>query len=68
MRVDPRIGCANEEELLGWAIMHDLLAHPLMVITGYSQWSLRFHNFTSLKAWPRCPRPLAEDKSNEQES
>ena len=53
MRTDPRKACANEQQLLGWAIVHDLIAHPLMVLTGYSQLSLRFHDATSKRAWPR---------------
>lgn len=54
MRTDPRKGCANERELLGWAILHDLIAHPFMVVTGYSRLSLRLHDYTSHKAWPRA--------------
>lgn len=53
MRTDPRAACANAKELIGWAILHDLIAHPFMALTGYSAWSLRFHNWTSLHAWPR---------------
>ncbi|OZI58741.1 hypothetical protein [Bordetella genomosp. 1] len=57
MRTDPRKGCANEREALGWAILHDLIAHPLMVLTGWSRLSLRLHDFTSHKAWPRATAP-----------
>ncbi|CAB3624540.1 hypothetical protein [Achromobacter pestifer] len=57
MRTDPRKGCANEKELLGWAILHDLVAHPFMVLTGYSRLSLRLHDYTSHKAWPRASTP-----------
>lgn len=53
MRTDPRKACANEKQLLGWAIVHDLIAHPFMVLTGYSRASLRFHDATSQRAWPR---------------
>jgi hypothetical protein len=56
MRTDPRNACANEKQLLGWAIVHDLLAHPFMVLTGYSSLSLRFHDATSRMAWPRDTR------------
>ncbi|WP_416819975.1 hypothetical protein [Delftia tsuruhatensis] len=60
MRTDPRKGCANETELWLWAAIHDLLAHPLMVLTWYSRLSLRFHDFTSHRAWPRArPTPQA---------
>lgn len=56
MRTDPRKACANEKQLLGWAIVHDLIAHPFMVLTGYSRISLRFHDTTSRMAWPRDTR------------
>lgn len=56
MRTDPRVACGNEKELLGWAIVHDLLAHPFMALTGYSRVSLRFHDWTSHRAWPRDER------------
>jgi hypothetical protein len=61
MRTDPRNACANEKQLLGWAIMHDLIAHPLMALTGYSSISLRLHDATSRRAWPRdgrTPQPF----------
>lgn len=57
MKTDPRKGCANERELWHWAAVHDLIAHPLMVLTGYSRLSLRFHDFTSHRAWPRPSGP-----------
>lgn len=53
MMTDPRKACANTRELWPWAAVHDLLAHPFMVLTGYSRISLRFHDFTSHRAWPR---------------
>ncbi|WP_182341954.1 hypothetical protein [Comamonas koreensis] len=54
MKTDPRKGCANERELWLWAAIHDLLAHPLMVLTWYSRPALWFHDFTSHRAWPRA--------------
>lgn len=36
MRTDPRAACANTHERLGWAVLHDLIAHPLMALTGWS--------------------------------
>lgn len=54
MRTDPREACANERQRLGWALVHDGLAHPLMALTGYCKLSLRFHDWTSHKAWPRA--------------
>lgn len=53
MRTDPRDACKNERQRLLWAIVHDGLAHPLMVLTGYCKAALRFHDWTSYKAWPR---------------
>ncbi len=53
MRTDPRAACANSTESFWWAILHDLVAHPLMAFTAYSKVSLRFHDWTSHYAWPR---------------
>jgi hypothetical protein len=53
MKTDPNKSCANCEERLLWALLHDAVAHPLMGLTNYSKWSLRFHDFTSRRAWPR---------------
>jgi hypothetical protein len=54
MKPDPIDACANLDERFGWAVAHDLIAHPLMALSGYSAWSLRFHNWTSRRAWPGC--------------
>lgn len=56
MKTDPNQACANESQRLLWAIIHDALAHPLMVLTGYSKGSLKFHDYTSLKAWARSAK------------
>lgn len=53
MKTDPRKGCANVDERFAWALVHDLVAHPLMALTCWSAWSLRFHDYTSFRAWPR---------------
>lgn len=53
MKVDPNSACVRHVERRGWAILHDLVAHPLMALTGYSTLARRFHDFTSRKAWPR---------------
>lgn len=58
MRTDPREACANERQHLLWAIVHDGLAHPLMALTGYCKASLRFHDWTSHKAWPRVNKVM----------
>lgn len=52
MRTDPRKACANEDERLLWALIHDGIAHPLMALTLFSKWSVWFHDWTSQKAWP----------------
>ena len=53
MKTDPRQACANAREKLVWALVHDFIAHPLMAVTLYSRPALRFHDFTSHRAWPR---------------
>lgn len=60
VRTDPRAACANERQRFWWAVLHDVVAHPLMALTGWSKWALRFHDWTSHKAWPRAQvrRPL----------
>lgn len=63
MRTDPREACGNEKELMLWAVIHDAVAHPLMALTFYSNWALRFHDWTSHRAWPRDTRtylPVSE--------
>lgn len=57
MRTDPRVACANERQRFWWAVLHDLVAHPLMALTGWSKWALRLHDWTSHRAWPRKPAP-----------
>lgn len=53
MRTDPRKACANEEERAFWAAFHDLIAHPLLVLSWYSRWAVWLHDKTSMLAWPR---------------
>jgi hypothetical protein len=53
MRTDPRAACANAEERLFWAWLHDIIAHPLMALFGWASWTLQFHDWTSHRAWPR---------------
>jgi hypothetical protein len=55
MKLDPNTYCVNYKENLKWAIIHDIIAHPLMAITLYKcKIFIRFHNYTSHKAWKRC--------------
>lgn len=63
MRTDPNQACQNEKQRFWWALLHDFLAHPLMALFGYPVWSLKLHDFTSNRAWPRgqtvdTPPPL----------
>lgn len=53
MKRDPNRACANAQQRLGWALVHDAIAHPLMALTGYCGLAMRFHDYTSHKAWPR---------------
>lgn len=61
MMTDPRAACGNARELMGWAILHDLVAHPLMALTLYSKPAMAFHDFTSHKAWPRETTPVMQE-------
>jgi hypothetical protein len=54
MRTDPRKACANARERFWWALLHDAVAHPLMGLTNWSSWAVRFHDWTSRYAWPRA--------------
>jgi hypothetical protein len=56
MKTDSRTACANADERKLWAVVHDLIAHPLMALTNWSRESLWFHDWTSHKAWPRPPQ------------
>ncbi len=53
MKTDPNKACATLAEVRRWAVVHDLVAHPLMAVTLYSRWSVAFHDWTSRRAWPR---------------
>lgn len=53
MKVDPINHCVKFRQSLPWAIIHDLLAHPFMAMTGYSRIAIEFHNFSSHRAWKR---------------
>lgn len=39
------------KESLWWAVLHDAVAHPVMALSGYSQWAIRFHQWTGKRAW-----------------
>jgi hypothetical protein len=53
MKCDPNTACVTIREVLWWALLHDLVAHPLMAVTFYWRPAIRFHDWTSQRAWPR---------------
>ena len=54
MKLDPNNCCVNYKENLLFAIIHDLIAYPLLALTFYKfQFAKDFHNWTSHKAWVR---------------
>jgi len=54
MKLDPNKYCINYKQDLLWALIHDLIAHPLMAITLYKiNWCIQFHDYTSKLAWKR---------------
>lgn len=62
MKTDPNKHCINFKQNLIWALIHDIIAHPFMALTGYSGWGIAFHNYTSYKAWVRDEKPVVQDK------
>lgn len=52
MKLDPNGMCDSKASSFWWAAIHDLICHPLLVLTLYSKWAIRFHDWTSWKAWP----------------
>lgn len=54
MKKDPNIYCINYKQNLMWALIHDIIGHPLMAITFYKMdIFISFHDYTSQKAWVR---------------
>jgi hypothetical protein len=54
MKLDSNLHCVNFKQHLGWALVHDIIAHPLMALSLYKiDVFIKFHNFTSQKAWKR---------------
>lgn len=51
-QLDPNGTCKDPPESALWCLVHDGAAHPLLVLTGYCRWAVRFHDWTSWKAWP----------------
>lgn len=42
-----------------WEFLHNLIAHPLMAITGNSKPALRFHDFTADRAFGQQAAPVS---------
>lgn len=40
-----------------WAIIHNLVAHPLLVFLP-QRWGTWFHDWTAAKAWPNQAEPV----------
>lgn len=58
MKTDPNKACSVPREKVLWALVHDLIAHPLMALCAYSKFGRLLHDFTSGKAWPDTPRAV----------
>ena len=54
MKLDPNKYCVTYKQNLFWAMVHDIIAHPLMAFTLYKiNWCIKFHDYTSNLAWKR---------------
>ena len=54
MKLDPNNYCVTYKQNLFWAIVHDVIAHPLMALTFYKiKLFIKFHDYTSHLAWKR---------------
>lgn len=53
MKTDPNLHCVKFVQNNFWALIHDVVAHPLMALTLYCKPSIAFHDWTSAKAWHR---------------
>lgn len=54
MKKDPNKYCVNFKQNLLFAIIHDVIAHPLMALTFYKvKIFIDFHDYTSSLAWKR---------------
>ena len=56
-RMDPNRLCTVGRERVAWAVVHDLVAHPLLVLLAYSWPARAFHDWTSSLAWPDARHP-----------
>lgn len=65
MKLDPNLHCTRYRENKLWAICHDLVAHPLMAASNYKPWSIKFHDLTSQRAWPRTSNGAPASGSNQ---
>jgi len=56
VKLDPNPLCQQPVERPLWAFVHDAIAHPLVAITRYAGWAVKFHDYTSRRAWPEARR------------
>jgi hypothetical protein len=54
LKLDPNPLCQQPVERRLWAFIHDAICHPLVAITRYAGWAVRFHDYTSRLAWPEA--------------
>jgi hypothetical protein len=58
MKIDPNSHCITYKQNLFWAIIHDVVAHPLMALTFYKiKMFIKLHDYTSHLAWERNTTP-----------
>lgn len=53
MKLDPNACRVERREVLAWAVVHDLIAHPLLALGCYTRPVRWLHDATSALAWPR---------------
>lgn len=64
MKLDPNPLCQQPVERKFWAFVHDAIAHPLVAITRYANFAIRFHDYTSQRAWPEAINRVDRNKSH----
>lgn len=43
-----------------WQVIHHIVAHPLIGLSGGRLWAWRFHDWTLPKAWPDQKHEVAQ--------
>lgn len=44
-----------------WEFIHNAVAHPLLAFSFNARWAVRFHDWTSKKAWPTPESPVRDN-------